>query len=195
MRDVLMAGQPSLNPEIGIVESVFAPAMREINALESRIVVREDEADALLWEQAAEVVRQLDAGMSQRDLAAQWINVRTGEPYSQMHVSYTRTVVEKLAFQIPRPRFRDAYNEIAHAARRKTPDPPLPFHWMNAADDLFRLSMKHAASWPPDARPTLPRLLRQVADRIDYEVNHVGRGPRFDGADADPGGHERGPRR
>jgi hypothetical protein len=92
--------------------------MREINALERRIATAEDEAakaDAMLWEQAQHVAAQLHAGMTQRALAQQWINARTGKPYSQRHVSYVVTVVEKFTSQISRPRFRDAYNRIANA--------------------------------------------------------------------------------
>lgn len=99
------------------VESVFAPAIREINALESRIVTAEDDADSMLWEQAGQVVAQLDAGLSQRQLAAKWINMRTGEPYSHVHVNYVKQVVVKFTYQEPRPRFRDAYNEIANAEK------------------------------------------------------------------------------
>lgn len=95
------------------VESVFAPAVREINTLETRIAQSEDDADAKLWQQAEIVVAQLAAGMTQRALAAQWINARTGDPYSAMHVNYVSQVV-KLTLQTPRPRFRDAYNEIAN---------------------------------------------------------------------------------
>jgi len=102
-----------------IEQTVFDFAIREINALEVRIVTAEDDADSMLWEQARQVVAQLDAGLSQRQLASQWINPRSTDPtnphYSQMHVSYTKQVFEKLAFQNPRPRFRDAYQEIAHA--------------------------------------------------------------------------------
>jgi hypothetical protein len=54
-----------------IVESVFAASIREINALEGRIARCEDDADAMFWEQAAHVVQQLEAGLSQRQLAAQ----------------------------------------------------------------------------------------------------------------------------
>lgn len=99
-----------------IVQSVFDFAIREINALETRIVTAEDDADAMLWEQARQVVEQLKAGASTRKLAAEWINVRTGEPYSHTHVIVVAQVFRgKYTFQ-PRPRFRDAYNEIANAA-------------------------------------------------------------------------------
>jgi phage N-6-adenine-methyltransferase len=99
-----------------IVQSVFDFAVREINALETRIVTAEDDADAMLWEQARQVVEQLEAGASTRRLAAEWINVRTGEPYSQSHVIWTKRTSEQFTNQNPRPRFRDAYNEIANAA-------------------------------------------------------------------------------
>lgn len=98
-----------------INQSVFDFAMREINALEGRILKAEDNADAMLWEQANQVVAQLDAGLSQVKLAAQWINGRTTESYSRRHVQ----IVEQLGrcylnSTLQRPRFRDAYNEIAN---------------------------------------------------------------------------------
>jgi hypothetical protein len=96
-----------------IIQSTFDFAIREINALEGRIVVAEDDADAMLWEQARQVVEQLQH-VSQRDLAAQWMNARTGKPYSQRHVGYVAQVFEQFTSQTPRPRFRDAYNEIAN---------------------------------------------------------------------------------
>ena len=96
-----------------LVQSVFDYAIREINALETRVVTAEDDADAMLWEQAGQVVAQLDAGITQRALAAQWINARTGEPYSKTHVVHTVQVFGHFNDQ-PRPRFRDAYNAIAN---------------------------------------------------------------------------------
>jgi len=93
-------------------------AMREINALEGQIVTAEDDADAMLWEQARHVVDQL-VNVSQRDLAAQWINIRTGEPYSHRHVGRVAQVFGTFKSQDPRPRFRDAYNEIANTAPSK----------------------------------------------------------------------------
>jgi ParB family chromosome partitioning protein len=99
-----------------VVESIFESSVREINALEQRIVHHEDEADALLWDQAGQVVAQLEAGLKQRELAAEWINVRTGEPYSQSHVRNTVAVVREYLNTQPRPLFRDAYNTIANAS-------------------------------------------------------------------------------
>ena len=72
-------------------------AIRTINALERRIVKAEDEADAMLWEQARQVVELLNT-MSTRDIAKQWRNVK-GDPYSAMHVSLTaRTWTVKLLY-------------------------------------------------------------------------------------------------
>lgn len=97
-----------------IIESIHDHAVREINALERRIVAAEDDADAKLWEQAQLVVAQLEAGLTQRALAKEWINARTGESYTQAHVSFVKQTVDKFTNQNPRPRFRDAYNEIAN---------------------------------------------------------------------------------
>jgi ParB family chromosome partitioning protein len=98
-----------------IVQSAFDFAIREINALEGRIVKAEDNADEMLWEQARQVAAQLDAGSSLRKLAVQWLNLRTGEPYHFTHVGFVAKVYSQLYNADPRPRFRDAYNEIAHA--------------------------------------------------------------------------------
>jgi hypothetical protein len=99
------------------VQSVFDFAMREINALETRIVTAEDEADAMLWEQARQVVEQLATpGMTLRRLAAQWLNPRNeGKPYHFTHVGFVARLYSQLYNAVPRPRFRDAYNEIANA--------------------------------------------------------------------------------
>jgi DNA N-6-adenine-methyltransferase (Dam) len=109
------SGLADLVPATTIVQSTFDFAIREINALEQRIVTAEDDADGMLWDQAQQVVTQLDAGRSQRQLAKQWINARTGKPYSDVHVHYVAQVLSKLSTVVPRPRFRDAYNEIANA--------------------------------------------------------------------------------
>lgn len=99
-----------------IVQSVFDFAIREINALEDRIIRAEDDADAMLWEQARQVVAQLEAGLSLRKLAAHWINARTGKPYDKHHVAFVRQVVEASGELTPHPRFRETYNAIANAA-------------------------------------------------------------------------------
>jgi hypothetical protein len=104
-----------MKADAALVQSVFDFAIREINALEDRIVRTEDDADAMLWEQTRQVVAQLNAGLSQRQLAKQWINARTGKPYDERHVRFVRQVFEQGAELTPRPRFRDAYNEIANA--------------------------------------------------------------------------------
>lgn len=108
-----------MKPRAEIVQSVFDFAMREINALETRIVKSEDDADAMLWEQARQVVEQLKApGMTQRKLAEQWINIRANPPesYSQSHVRNVAKVISEYLNTQPRPRFREAYNEIANAS-------------------------------------------------------------------------------
>jgi hypothetical protein len=106
---------------VQIEQTVFDFAIREINALEQRIIVAEDDADAMLWEQARQVVEQLDRGWTQDQLAAQWINVRHRDkdghpqPYSQKHVSRVRQIFQTFKSKDPRPRFRDVFNELCNA--------------------------------------------------------------------------------
>ena len=135
----------------------------EINALEGRIVKAEDDADDMLWQQAAAVVKLLER-MTQRELAAQWINARTGKPYSQAHVAYVAQVYRDKSTYQPRPRFRDAYNEITNAHKKTSePEDHVPFHWMNAVGDLRKLIDK----WPEDARALAPKVLRELADILE----------------------------
>lgn len=103
------------------VQTEFDFAIREINALEVRIVTAEDDADAMLWEQARQVVEQLTAGCSLRQLAAQWINTRTGDPYDKRHVQFVKQTWVESGELTPRPRFRKAYNAIANTAEPAVP--------------------------------------------------------------------------
>jgi phage N-6-adenine-methyltransferase len=119
---------------LAIVQPVVDVAIREINALEGRIVATEDDADDLLWEQASQVVAQLDAGVSQRQLAAQWINVRTGEPYSVAHVNYTAKVHRVKFTEQPRPRFRDCYNAFSNNPSNRLVHNSGDFEWYTPAD-------------------------------------------------------------
>jgi ParB family chromosome partitioning protein len=123
-----------MKPPAAVVQSVFDFAIREINALEGRIVQAEDDADAMLWEQARQVVEQLDAGLSQRKLAKQWINARTGKPYDEHHVRFVRQTVEQSAELTPQPRFRDAYNAIANASKPHVSQNTGDYEWYSPPD-------------------------------------------------------------
>jgi phage N-6-adenine-methyltransferase len=105
-------------PHVQLEQTVFDFAIREINALEYRIIVAEDDADAMLWEQARQVVQQLAQGVTQRTLAEQWKNPRNNsEPYGKTHVFVTAQVFGRFNDQHPRPRFREVYSEIANEGR------------------------------------------------------------------------------
>lgn len=145
-------------------------AIREINLLEKRIVKADDDADTMLWEQARQVVEQLEAGITDRELAKEWINGRTGKPYSRGHVYFTRMTFGQLAGQIPRPRFRDAYQAIAHAKPPKKPPEPEPFHWMTAVGDLVETVEQMIQAWPESVRDRAPRALRNLANTLEAEL-------------------------
>lgn len=130
------------------VATIQGYRLTKINSLERRIVQAEDEADACLWEQAALVVQQLDEGMSQRELAAAWINARTGKPYSHTHVQVVVKVASLLATE-NRPPFREAYNALANA--------PKPHVSQNSGNDEW---------YTP---PPFVEAARQVLGRIDLD--------------------------
>ena len=104
---------------------ITRPAIDEINSLELRIIAAQGDADACLWRQAALVASQLNT-MTQRALATQWINHRTGKPYAQSHVAFVAHAFEQHANQVPRPLFRDVYNAVAHRRRFEEPKPAEP---------------------------------------------------------------------
>jgi phage N-6-adenine-methyltransferase len=118
-----------MKADASLVQSAFDFEIREINALEQRIAKSEADTDDMLWEQARRVVEQLDAGISQRALAAQWVNVRTGEPYSAAHVNYTAKVYRVKFTEHPRPRFRDVYNALSNNPSNRLAHYSGDFEW------------------------------------------------------------------
>ena len=131
---------------VRLVQSVSEFAVRQINVLEERIVKAEDSADALLWQQALKVVEQVEAGLSQRELARQWINARTGKPYHRRHVAFVMEAYLQAGELTRRPRFRDVYNEVANA----TP----------AATGTSKLAVHHSSETPEHYTP--PEFLQSV---------------------------------
>jgi hypothetical protein len=160
------------------------PGIDSVNALERRIVVAEDDADAMLWDQARHVVALLASGWSQRQVAAQWMNVRVGAPYSAMHVYRTAEVVTLTLQAQPRPRFRDVYNQVANRKCASTPEDAIPFHWMNWAEALYRRIARDSNAWPDDLRRALPEILRRLADQFEREGTYASRRQGVDGAGA-----------
>lgn len=94
----------------------------KLNTLEQEIVRDEDSAENKRWAQAEEVARRLDAGETQREVAASWINGRTDEPYDQTHVSYMAATWRRFD-GVPhqdRPPFTVAYDKAANRATTRT---------------------------------------------------------------------------
>jgi len=105
-----------------IVQSTFDFAIRDIQSQEGRIMAREDDANSLLWLQAEAVASLLKTpGVTERAIAEKWINSRTGQPYDQKHVHFVAKLWRKFEEYTPqtRPRFRDAYMDIANTSKLK----------------------------------------------------------------------------
>ena len=107
------------------VLAIHQPAIETINDLERRIDAAEDDVEAFKWQQAALVVQQLQT-MTQRELAAQWINPRTEKPYTQKHVWSVRRVFDDHGRQEPRPRFSDLYRAVKYQQQRHWDRPAMP---------------------------------------------------------------------
>jgi hypothetical protein len=90
------------------------PTIIDLNDLEARIAAANGDADSALWEQAVIVAQLLESGISQRRLAAGWINLRTGRPYTRRHVQIVAQVAGCFNSH-PRPNFRKTYNAISNA--------------------------------------------------------------------------------
>lgn len=88
-------------------------ATDKLNTLESVILSAEDSAEDARWQQAEEVHRLLDAH-TQRDIAAGWINGRTGKSYNKAHVGFVDTVWRRFGYfnSQTRPTWTTAYYTV-----------------------------------------------------------------------------------
>jgi hypothetical protein len=95
--------------------AIIAPAVDEfvaaINELEAQADAAETQPSDIRWEQARQVAAALDAGMTVRQLAAEWHRA-DGRPYSPMHVQYTaKTHRMFVHYSVQdRPLYYEAYN-------------------------------------------------------------------------------------
>ena len=85
-------------------------ALEEINQLEQQMF-HAGHDDACLWRQAELVAEQLQT-MTQRAVAAHWINPRVGKPYTHKHVWSVAHVFGEYGRQDPKPLFRTVYNKV-----------------------------------------------------------------------------------
>lgn len=139
-----------------------------INVLEQQILTAETDADEKLWQQAACVVAQLDVGLTQRDLAAQWINLRTGRPYNAAHVCRVRKVHRLAYTQQPRPAFRRLYNMVANKAKTRPAAPPYALPPVDETDPQIKaLADRQLTTRKRIERPTryVARLSEDMATR------------------------------
>jgi hypothetical protein len=102
-------------------ETRAVEATAKLNRLEQEIAAAEGSADDARWAQAEEVVRLLDGGMTQVEVAAGWINTRTGKPYGQPHVVFCAKAWRYyLGNNADRPAWNTAYQKAKRADRPKT---------------------------------------------------------------------------
>ena len=82
-----------------------------LTKLDRQAVAAEDSAEEVRWRQAEEVARRLAAGETQRAVAADWLNTKTGKPYTHRHVQVVNGLWEKFGYlgSQDRPAFGDAY--------------------------------------------------------------------------------------
>jgi hypothetical protein len=111
------------------VAAIIAPAVDEfvavINELEAQADAAETQPSDIRWEQARQVAAALDAGMTTRQLAAEWQKA-DGTRYSQSHVmntSKTWRAFEHYSVQ-DRPLYYTAYNSPEVRGKSAEPKPP-----------------------------------------------------------------------
>jgi phage N-6-adenine-methyltransferase len=95
------------------VPAVIAPAVHEfvavINELEAQADAAETQPSDIRWEQARQVAAALDAGMTTRQLAAEW-QKSDGSSYGHAHVAFTAKAWRVYYSRQDRPLFYEAYN-------------------------------------------------------------------------------------
>jgi len=85
----------------------------KLNRLERSILAAEDSAEDARWLQAEEVVRRLERGESFREVAASWVNGRTGRPYAMSRVQAFAAIWREYGVLEPvqRPSFTKVYSD------------------------------------------------------------------------------------
>lgn len=130
----------------------------KLNTLERSIVAGEDGVEDARWAQAEEVVRRLDKGESQRDIAATWINLRTGKPYSHNHVGYVAKIWRGNPGSQNRPLWTDAYAQA------------------KGFNDAATRSRESQQAWPPEnvetAKKFVANLMNNASDTVQDTVFH-----------------------
>ena len=118
-------------PEEGYLARSIAA---KLNTLESVIVRGEDSVEDARWSQAKEVVRLLDAGHSQRSVAAEWVNGRTDKPYARQHVIFCERVWRRWGVSelTDRPDWTTAYYTVQQGSDDVIPPEQRKQEWSEA---------------------------------------------------------------
>lgn len=121
----------------------------KLNSLERKAIKNEEAAGEARWSQAAEIVRRLEHE-TEREIAASWINGRTGKPYDHVTVE----------------RFAAAWKEFGAVPHQKR-----PAFWKateQAQGSTTRTERNEAQ--PPTSAQTARKLAANIADKSSPEV-------------------------
>lgn len=125
--------------------------MNKLNALERAIAKAEDSAEDARWMQAKEVCRRLDAGETEREIAASWTNLRTGKPYDRAHVH----------------RFASAWREFAEVPQQDRPP------WTIAYDGRSSTRTDRAEAKAPETVAIARKLVKNIVEKAPPEVRRT----------------------
>lgn len=140
----------------------------KLNTLESAIVNAEESAEDARWQQASIVVQMLDAGQTQKQVAAGWHNGRTGKPYAVSHVNAVKQVWQRWGVQFTerdRPDWTTAYYTIQQGADEVIEPEQRRSEWSRA----------HEAR-APRSEETAERLVQNILKEAPGVVETVYRG-------------------
>lgn len=151
----------------------------ELNALEQRIARDEEvrsSAGAAIedarWHQAQIVVEMLDAGATQKQIAAGWTNARTGKPYAHQHVSFCKLVWQRWgSSELERPDWTTAYYTVQQGSDEIVPPDDRRQQWSDAHEARTPKSQASAEKFvenlqdaPPEVIDTIARGAREVSE-------------------------------
>jgi hypothetical protein len=124
-------------------------------------------AEAGRWEQAEEVWRKLKLGggiMTQQEVAAGWVNRKTGKPYSQAHVNHVAQVWDRFG-QKYKPAYKVSFEE-AYRRVQVTPNPAKPPRKPRTPKPKDA-HQSRAARAPKGELPSDPQVIAWVKARLD----------------------------
>lgn len=137
----------------------------KLNTLESAIINAEESAEDARWQQASIVAELLkQPGVTQRSIAAEWYNGRTGKPYNKAHVGFVDQVWRRFGYcnSQERPDWTTAYYTVQKGSEEIVEPEQRRQEWSDAHEARAPKSERTAEKLVENLREAPPEVVETV---------------------------------